>query len=240
MGKLPSMWKISHITPVYKNKGCAQEVNNYRPISITSILCKILEKIIFKHIHNYLFENKIIYKYQSGFQPGDSTTYQLVEIYNTIISSLDKGKDVRFVFCDISKAFDRVLHKGVLYKLKLYGICNQITNWVENYLVERKQKVFLDGFSSSLRHTTSGVPQGSVLGPFLFLLYINDMSYDISNNLRLFADDTSIYVIVDNDTHAVTNSLVSDLDKICKWSDIWAVDFNPSKTNTLILVEKYI
>ena len=239
MGELPSIWKISHITPVYKNKGSAQEVNNYRPISITSVICKILEKIIFKHMYNYLVYKNIIYKYQSGFQPCDSTTNQLVEIYNTVISNLDKGKDVRFIFCDISKAFDRVWHKGILYKLKLYGINNQVTNWVENYLMDRKQKVVLDGFSSSFRATSSGVPQGSVLGPFLFLLYINDMPKDVSNNIRLFADDTSLYVIVDNDMKTAANSLTIDLDKISKWSDMWAVDFNPSKTKNLDFTRKH-
>jgi hypothetical protein len=131
----------------------------------------------------------------------NETTNQRVEIYKTIISSLDKGKDVRFIFCDISKAFDRVWHKGILHKLKHYGISEQIVNWAENYLSDRSQKVVLDGFISSSRTTNSVVPQGSVLGPFLFLLYtcINDISKNLTNGVRLFADDTSLYVIVDND-----------------------------------------
>ena len=208
-GTLPKIWKIAHVTPVYKNKGNAEDVNNYRPISVTSGVCKLLEKIIVKHIHNYLVENKILYQFQSGFQAGDSTTNQLVEIYNTIVSNLDKGKDVRFVFCDISKAFDRVWHKGLIYKLSLFGIPHQISNWVENYLLDRKQRVVLDGFTSTLGSTTSGVPQGSVLGPFLFLLYINDISTNLVNNVRLFADDTSLYVIVDKDRIGAANSLTT-------------------------------
>lgn len=96
--KLPDLWKIAQITPIFKNKGSAQQAANYRPISLTSSLCKLMEKILFKHLHNYMIDNNIIYKYQSGFQPGDSTLNQLVEIYNTIISSLDKGKDIRFIF----------------------------------------------------------------------------------------------------------------------------------------------
>ena len=203
-GTLPKIWKIAQVTPVYKNKGNAEDVNNYRPISVTSVVCKLLEKIIVKHIHNYLVENKILYQFQSGFQAGDSTTNQLVEIYNTIVSNLDKGKDVRFVFCDISKAFDRVWHKGLIYKLSLFGIPHQISNWVENYLLDRKQRVVLDGFTSTLGSTTSGVPQGSVLGPFLFLLYINDISTNLVNNVRLFADDTSLYYQYIVDTYKVS------------------------------------
>lgn len=137
-GSLPNIWKTAIITPVYKNKGAIDDVNNYRPISVTSVVCKLLEKIVVKHLHNFIIEKNILYKYQSGFQSGDSTTNQLVEIYNTIISNLDKGRDVRFVFCDISKAFDRVWHEGIIFKLRQYGISDQIINWVENYLLNRK------------------------------------------------------------------------------------------------------
>lgn len=135
--KLQDLWKIAQITPIFKNKGSAQEAANYRPISLTSALCKLIEKILFKHLHNYMIDNNIIYKYQSGFQPGDSTVNQLVEIYNTIISSLDKGIDIRFIFCDISKAFDKVWHNGLLVKLQNYGICGSVLGWIENYLFDR-------------------------------------------------------------------------------------------------------
>lgn len=106
--QLPHVWKVSNITPVYKNKGNPEEPGNYRPIALTSILCKIMEKIIFKYLYNYMLEHILLSKNQSGFQPRDSTVNQLLEIYNTIISNLDQGKDVRFIFCDISKAFDKV------------------------------------------------------------------------------------------------------------------------------------
>lgn len=239
-GVLPHIWKIAMVTPVFKNKGTPDDVNNYRPISVTSVICKLLEKIIVKHLNNFILENNILYKYQSGFQSGDSTTNQLVEIYNTIVSNLDKGKDIRFIFCDISKAFDRVWHEGIILKLKQYGISSQIINWVKNYLWNRKQKVVLDGFTSSLGPTNSGVPQGSVLGPFLFLLYINDIASDLSNNVRLFADDTSLYVIVDQDIMEAADSLTKDLDKLDKWSKKWMVDFNPKKTINLNFTRKNI
>ena len=239
-GSLPNIWKTAIVTPVYKNKGAIDDVNNYRPISVTSVVCKLLEKIVVKHLHNFIIEKNILYKYQSGFQSGDSTTNQLVEIYNTIISNLDKGRDVRFVFCDISKAFDRVWHEGIIFKLRQYGISDQIINWVENYLLNRKQKVVLDGYTSALGSTSSGVPQGSVLGPFLFLLYINDISCDLTNNVRLFADDTSLYIVVDQDIVGAANSLTNDLGKLDRWSIQWLVDFNPKKTINLNFTRKNI
>ena len=136
-------------------------------------------------------DNNVIYKYQSRFQPGDSTVNQLVDIYNTIISSLEKGKDVRFIFCDISKAFEKVWHKGLLCKLMTYSISGNILGWIENYLCDRQKKVVIDGFLSNHETVNAGVPQGSVLKPFLFLLYINDICDDLVNNSIFFADDTS-------------------------------------------------
>lgn len=138
------------------------------------------------------------------------------------------------MFCDISNAYDRVCHKDILCKLKYYGISDKLIRWVENYLSDRTQKVVLGGYSSTLRSTNSGVLQGSVLGPILFLLYINDISTHLDNTvIRLFADDTSLYIIADNDILTSANSLTHDLGKIKQWSDMWAVEFNPNKTDNL-------
>ena len=170
--RVPHAWKISHVTPIYKGKGSPHDTLNYRPISLTSIVSKIMEKILFKHLFNYMKFNNLLTKYQSGFQPGDSTVNQLFEIYYIIISNLDQGKDVRFIFCDISKAFDKVWHRGLIHKLKSYGIHHNLVQWIADYLNDRCQKVVLDGFASSTQGISAGVPQGSVLGPFLFLIYI--------------------------------------------------------------------
>ena len=221
---------MSHITPIFKNKGSPADPSNYRPISLTGILCKIMEKILFKYIFNNTQEHNILSKNQSGFQPRDCTVNQLVEIYNIIISNLDQGKDVRFVFCDISKAFDKVWHKGLLFKLEKYGFKGDILGWIENYLHDRCQKVMLEGFSSGIECTNAGVPQGSVLGPFLFLIYINDIIDNLENQIRLFADDTSLFVTVDSDLNSPAISLTNDLNKIRLWSAQWLVSFNPSKT----------
>ena len=160
--------------------------------------CKILEKIIFKYVYNFVHEHEIVSTHQSGFQPGDSTVNQLLSIYHTIISNLDKGKELRFVFCDISKAFDRVWHKGLLYKMESYGFKGNVLNWFKSYLCDRQRRVVVNGFKSSMQSLSAGVPQGSVLGPFLFLLFINDITNQVSSNIRLFADDTSLFVVVDD------------------------------------------
>ncbi|KAK6171783.1 hypothetical protein SNE40_018213 [Patella caerulea] len=204
---LPDIWKTSHIIAAYKGKGDPHSPDNYRPISLTCSLCKILEKILFKNLYNFIKENNLLYKYQSGFQPNDSTVNQLLEIYDVIISNLDKGKQIRFIFCDVSKAFDKVWHIGLLAKLKQYGINKTLCKWIEHYLSNRKQCVVLEGFKSSYLHTDSGVPQGSVLGPFLFLIYLNDISDNITNNIRLFADDTSLFTIIHNDPLSSANSI---------------------------------
>ena len=134
--------------------------------------------------------NNILSKCQSGFQPNDSTVNQLIEIYHNIISNMDRGRDVRFVFCDVSKAFDKVWHKGLIFKHKFTGVNEQLISWIESYLSDRQQKVVSEGFSSTLKGIKAGVPQGTVLVTFLFLVYINDIVKDINNDIRLFADDT--------------------------------------------------
>ena len=193
-------------------------------------------------MHRYLFnffrENNTITTLQSGFIPGDSTVNQLVDIYNTFCKALDEGKEVRAIFCDISKAFDRVWHKGLLIKLRAAGISGSLLNWFADYLNDRKQKVVLPGASSSWTSVGAGVPQGSILGPLLFLLYINDIVEDINSSIRLFADDTSLYIIVDNPLQAA-EQLNSDLQKIHRWATKWLVLFNPEKSESILLSRKY-
>ena len=130
--------------------------------------------------------------------PDDSTVNQLTYLYNTFCQALDAGKEVRAVFCDISKAFDRVWHSGLLHKLKAAGVTGEVLNWFKNYLTDRKQRVVLPNATSDWTFIRAGVPQSSILGPLLFLLYINDIINDIGSDIRLFADDTSLFIIVDN------------------------------------------
>ena len=141
----------------------------------------------------------------------------MVDIYNTFCRALDDGQEVRAIFCDISKAFDRVWHKGLLFKLQSFGISGSLLQWFTDYLCNRKQRVVIPGVSSNWSSVEAGVPQGSILGPLLFLLYINDIVENINSSIRLFADDTTLYISVDNPLHAA-NQLNSDLSKIHQWA----------------------
>jgi hypothetical protein len=165
---VPGDWKLTNVSPIYKGKGGSDSVANYRPISVTNCFIKILEKIIFKHLHNYLLRYNILSDDQSGFRHRDSTINQLLVIYDVIMKNLDIGKDVRFIFCDISKAFDRVWHRGLLYKLRKYGIKGNLLTWFGSYLSDRKQRVCMNGYYSTWNSINAGVPQGSILGPLLF------------------------------------------------------------------------
>ena len=171
--------------------------------------------------------------FQSGFFPGDSTVNQLAFLYHVFCEALDSGKEVRAVFCDISKVFDRVWHAELLYKLEAAGVTGEVLKWFKSYLSDRRQRVVLPGVSSDWNYIRAGVPQGSFLGPLLFLLFIND----IGSNIRLFADDTSLFIIVDNAPDAAA-CLNSDLDRITRWAAMWLVSFNPSKTEALLLSRK--
>ena len=161
-----------------------------------------MEKIVHKHVFNFFSTNNVITSLQSGFVPGDSIANQLVDIYNTFSKALDDGLEVKAVFCDISKAFDRVWHKGLLLKLKSVGLSGSLLGWFQNYLSDRKQKVVLPRVSSTWVSINAVVPQGSILGPLLFLIYINDIVKDINSIIGLFADDTSLYIIVDSPEEA--------------------------------------
>ena len=149
--------------PLFK-KGVPDEPSNYRPISLISCIGKVMERIMFKNIYNHLHANDLIYKKQSGFLPGHSTQYQLVDIYNQICKAFDDKESTCIVFCDISKAFDRVWHKGLIFKLKQYGINGNLLDWLTDYLKGRSQKVFVKSSFSESKVLGGGVPQGSVLG----------------------------------------------------------------------------
>ena len=231
LGQVPSNWKMSNISAIFKGKGETSDATNYRPISITSCIGKMLEKIIFKYLYNYLEANHVITNFQSGFRPKDSTVNQLLEIYHTIVENLDKGKEIKFIFCDISKAFDKVWHDGLLFKLRKYGITSNLLTWFKSYLSNRKQRVINEGFKSNWEDTLAGVPQGSVLGPYLFLLYINDIVRDINCNIRLFADDTSLYTVYENENSI--KLLEEDLKKIAKYAESWCIILNPTKTKSM-------
>ena len=146
---------------------------------------------------------------------------------------------MRVVFCDISKAFDRVWHRGLLYKLSRFGCSEHVVKWFSSYLSDRRQCVHLSGTKSDWAPIHAGVPQGSILGPLLFLIFVNDIVKDIRSSIRLFADDTSLYIIVENPQTAARR-LNLDLDMISNWALNWLVDFNARKTTSLLLSTKLV
>ena len=232
----PNAWKQANVVPIFK-KNDPTSVNNYRPVSILSIIGKVMEKCIYKYLNNYMVQNNILTEHQSGFRHNDSTVNQLVLICNEMNKAIDNGKEVRIVFCDISKAFDRVWHKGLLHKLQNIGIQGPLLHWFQSYLENRQQRVVLNNSQSEWTFVQAGVPQGSILGPILFLIYINDIVSEIDINIKLFADDTSLYVTAEN-VVAQAEDLNRNLRFINTWANTWLVDFNPSKTEQMIISKK--
>jgi hypothetical protein len=236
-GIFPTMWKRANVLPIFK-KAEQFFTTNYRPISLLCILAKFFEKIVFKYVFNYFRENFMITIWQSGFLPGVSTVTQLVEIYDQFCRAVSHGKDIRVVFLDISKAFDRVWHDGLLFKLKKCGIKGRLLAWLMSYLKDRQQRVIINGVSSRWGNIESGVPQGSVLGPLLFLIFINDIAHVITNcNIRLFADDTCLFIEVNDHTEGAAK-LNEDLLHITDWSNKWLVCFSPQKTKDMVISNK--
>ena len=174
----------------------------------------------------FFIENDLIFQHQSSFKPGDSSINQLLSITHEINQSFDEGFDVRSVFLYISKVFDKVWHDGLIFKLKQNGIFGNLLNLLSNFLRNRKQRVVLIGQTPSWADVNAGVPQGSILGLLLFLIYINDLADGLSSNEKLFADDTSLFSVVLNaDTTA--KELNNDVVKISRWACQWKMSFHP-------------
>ena len=240
-GSFPDTWKKANVIPIFK-KGDKDNANNYRPISVLPIISKIFERIIFKHVYNHLHVNRLISKHQSGFQPNESTVNQLAFMYHEFSEALDRKKDVRIVFCDVSKAFDKVWHLGIIFKLKQLGIDGILLDWFTDYLKNRKQRVVIKGKCSEWGTIEAGVPQGSVLGPLLFIVYINDLADVVNCNIKMFADDTCLYVKIDDKSQAneKTAELNRNLSSLATWANQWLVTFNPTKTKCMTISNKKV
>ena len=231
-GKIPSLWKEANITPVFK-KGKRSDASNYRPVSLTVVICKVLEHIVSSHIMKHADENSILSNNQHGFRQKRSTETQLLLTVNDIAKDLDQGNLVDAAVLDFTKAFDRVPHRRLIHKLQYYGMSGQIANWVQDFLTDRSQKVIIDGCVSQSAPVLSGVPQGTVFGPIGFLFYVNDIADRLSSRVRLFADDCLLYTPVDRDTPS--EHLQADLQKLEEWQDTWLMTFNPKKCVTMTI-----
>ena len=192
VGLLPDEWKHADITPLHK-KGSKSSRENHRPTSLTSIACKIGEKIVFDRMIKFWREIDLINSNQFGFLRGRSTATQLLSTFNDWAKSRNLSIPTDVIFLDLAKAFDSVPHERLLLKLKSNGIDGSLLNWLRHFLVGRKQRVVVRGSCSDWSRVTSGTPQGTILGPLLFLLYINDITECISSTVKLYADDTKIY-----------------------------------------------
>ena len=232
----PSPWKCANVIPLHK-KDAESLCNNYRPISLLSCVSKVMERIVFKHVFNFFRDNLVLSSHQSGFIPGDSTVNQLLSLYHELCLAVDLRKDVRVVFLDVSKAFDKVWHSALLHKLEKNGISGNLLAWFHSYLSDRKQRVLIKGQSSNWGNINAGVPQGSVLGPLLFLIFINDIVDVVNSNIKLFADDTSLYLTVD-DPQTAAGTLNTDLSSLDDWSKQWLISFNALKTNSMTVSRK--
>ena len=215
---VPSDWRTANVTPIFK-KNDRSNPSNYRPISLTSICCKVMERIIYHSIMKHLQDHHILNQCQYGFRQGYSCEAQLASVLDDILHDLDHLKQVDLIFLDFCKAFDTVPHSRLLLKLSLYGIQNNVNLWIQSWLTQRVQRVVVNGSHSTWLSVKSGVPQGSVLGPLLFLIYINDIVKDISSNLRLFADDCLLYRVITSEEDSAL--LQNDLNTIFTWSLLW-------------------
>ena len=187
-GIFPDAFKEANITPIHK-KGPKTDVKNYRPISLTSVLGKCLEHIMSSQLMNHFESNGMLVPVQHGFRKHRSTVSQLITTSNDLSYCLNQRSQVDGIFLDFTKAFDRVSHNHLLYKLNFYGVRQNYLNWAESFLTNRTQKVLIDGKFSKCSQVLSGVRQGTVLGPLFFLCYINDLPDLVSSNVRLFADN---------------------------------------------------
>jgi len=238
VGKLPSEWKTAHVTPFYK-KGQSSDPANYRPISQTSIFCKLLERVVVADVTAYLLRKGLINKHQHGFVNGRSTTTNLLESLSDWTFAIDNKATQTVIYVDFSKAFDSVSHPKLITKLTGYGIYGELLQLIINFLSDRVQKTRVGNCMSSSVNLTSGVIQGSCLGPLLFLIFINDLAaiFDPSVTPQLYADDLKLYTSVASDVD--NERLQQNLDQLVRWAHTWQLNFSIKKCQSIHLCKSY-
>ena len=238
-GTFPNKMKLAKVIPLYKT-GKQNAFTNYRPVSLLPQFSKILEKLFSEQLDVFIEKQNILCESQYGFRSNRSTSMALLELIEEITSAVDNKKCTIGVFIDLKKAFDTIDHKLLLTKLEHYGIRGVAYDWIKSYLCERKQYVSVNSCNSEDMNVVCGVPQGSILGPKLFILYVNDIA-NVSSLLRfvLFADDTNI-ILSGDDAKEISNTLSIELDKLNSWFAVNKLSLNVSKTNYMIFGNKKI
>ena len=235
---IPEDWRSAIITALFK-KGDKTDPGNYRPVSLTCIICKVLESIIYDHIVKHMIENNLFSNKQYGFISKRSAALQLLNVLEIWSNILDEDGIIDNINMDFQKAFDSVPHRRLIGKLESYGIGGDVILFIEAFLRNRKQKVVINGHSSEWTKLISGVPQGSVIAALLFVIYINDLPDDIKSYLYLFADDCKFFREIKTDEDI--EIMQKDLDTLHKWSEIWLLKFHPGKcVNLRIQLQKVI
>ena len=227
-GQVPSTWKEAAVVPIYKG-GDRSLAKNYRPISLTSAMMKLLERLIRKQLVNFLSVHNLFNANQHSFRHGRSCLSALLDVYDNMMTSLSNNpkSSVDMIYLDYAKAFDKVDHGVLLNKLKTFGICGKLGEWLHSFLTNRRHHVRIPGGVSKSDNVLSGVPQGTVLGPVLFLVLISDISNNVDSNITSFADDTKIFATINNPSDC--DDLQSDLDNIYSWSSANNMMFNQEK-----------
>ena len=233
-GTYPDLWKQANVSPVHK-KGSRQEKKNYRPISLLSTTGKVLKRILFNKMYSFLTENNLLTWRNSGYKRRDSTTNRLIRIVNDIQLGLDRREPSCLVFLDQSKAFDRIHHSSLMRKLKVKGIDGGLLQLLSSYLHNRNIRVALSGAKSRWHVIKAGVPQGSILGPLLFLIYADDIEENLECDIHMYADDAVLIAKYTNPDTAVTK-INRDLEKLNTWAEKWHMSFNPEKNKYMITV----
>ena len=232
-GELPNIWKTANVAPIFKN-GSPSAAENYRLVSLTCIPCKLLEHILCSHIRGHLDKFGVLTPLNHGFRKQHSCESQLLITVQDLINRKDKARtQIDVGVLDFAKAFDKVPHIRLMSKLRLYGIHGEVAAWISSFLSQRSQQVVVDGSTSDSADVKSGVPQGTVMGPLLFLLFINDLPQvvDPGTQVRLFADDCLIYRTTKSIHDQV--QMQKDLDALQLWGELWGMKFNASKCNIL-------
>ena len=227
---VPEDWRVANVVPIFK-KGSREHAENYRPVSLTSVVCRILERVIKESTVSFLDRYKLILKTQHGFTKNRSCLTNLLEYLNYVTEKIDQGMPLDVLYLDFAKAFDKVSHYRLLYKLWKVGIRGNLLDWIRNWLMDRKQRVVLNGVKSDWHGVESGVPQGSVLGPLLFTLFINDLDLGLDCRVWKFADDTKIVRIVEDSQDCIKHQ--GNIDKLEGWGDKWKMEFNIGKCKVM-------